>query len=85
MMTLPEGLLALLSRPSPCFIATVDPDGSPQLTETWVDTDGEHIVINTVEGFRKVRNVERDPRVSVIVTDPDNITDYYSVKATSSM
>lgn len=80
MMILPEGLLALLRRPSPCFIATVDPDGSPQLTETWVDTDGEHIVINTVEGFRKVRNIERDPRVSVIVTDPDNVTDYYSVK-----
>jgi PPOX class probable F420-dependent enzyme len=80
MMILPEGLLALLRRPSPCFIATVDPDGSPQLTETWVDTDGQHIVINTVEGFRKVRNVERDPRVSVVVTDPDDVTDYYSVK-----
>ncbi|MFC7534598.1 hypothetical protein [Actinoplanes sp. GCM10030250] len=33
-----------------------------------------------MEGFRKVRNVERDPRVSVIVTDPDDVTDYYSVK-----
>ncbi|MBM2614543.1 PPOX class F420-dependent oxidoreductase [Actinoplanes sp. LDG1-06] len=80
MTILPEGLLTLLNGPSPCFIATTDPDGSPQLTETWVGTDGEHIVINTVEGFRKVRNVERDPRVAVIVTNPENAADYYSVK-----
>ena len=77
---LPDGLLELLRAASPCFIATTDPDGSPQLTETWVGTDGEHIVINTVEGFRKVRNVERDPRVSVIVANPQNVSDYYSVK-----
>ncbi|GIM83469.1 PPOX class F420-dependent enzyme [Winogradskya consettensis] len=74
------GLLELLGKASPCFIATVDPDGSPQLTETWVGTDGEHILINTVAGFRKVSNVERDPRVSVIVTDPADASDYFSVK-----
>ena len=80
MTTLPDGLLDLLRRPSPCFLATTDPDGAPQLTETWVDTDGEHILINTVEGFRKVRNVERDPRVSVAVADPGNVANYWSVK-----
>ncbi len=79
-MNLPGGLLDLLNKPSPCFLATVDPDGSPQLTETWVGTDGKHILINTVDGFRKVKNVERDPRVSVIVTDPAQASDYYSVK-----
>lgn len=80
MTILPDGLLDLLRKPSPCFIATIDPDGSPQLTETWVGTDGEHIVINTVEGFRKVRNVGRDPRVSVVVTNAENASDYFSVK-----
>ena len=80
MTNLPAGLLDLLGKPSPCFIATTMPDGSPQLTQTWVGTDGEHILINTVEGYRKVRNVERDPRVSVIVTDPANVTDYFSIK-----
>ncbi|MGW2286975.1 hypothetical protein [Streptomyces phaeochromogenes] len=49
MTPLPGELLKLLNRPSPCFIATTMPDGSPQLTQTWVDTDGEHILINTVE------------------------------------
>jgi PPOX class probable F420-dependent enzyme len=56
------------------------PDGSPQLTQTWVDTDGEHILINTVQGFQKVRNVERDPRVAVTVSDPDHPRSYYSVR-----
>ena len=69
-MSLPDGLITLLHQPSPCFIATVMPDGSPQMTQTWVDTDGEHVLINTVQGFQKVKNVERDPRVAVSVSDP---------------
>ena len=79
-MTIPPGLLDLLHRPSPCYLATTMPDGSPQLTQTWVDTDGEHILINTVEGFRKTKNVARDPRVAVSVADPDNPSRYYSVR-----
>ncbi len=79
-MDLPEGLRALLQQPSPCFVATTMPDGSPQLTQTWVDTDGEHILINTVEGFRKAKNVARDPRVAVSVADPDNPSRYYAVR-----
>ena len=49
-MDLPEPLLALLRGASPCFVSTLMPDGSPQLTQTWVDTDGTHVVINTVRG-----------------------------------
>ena len=68
---LPEGLVALLRRPAPCFVATTMPDGSPQLTETWGDTDGEHVVINVVEGRQKARNLARDPRGAGNVADPD--------------
>jgi PPOX class probable F420-dependent enzyme len=77
---LPEGLLDLLRKPSPCFIATLMPDGSPQLTETWVHTDGEHIVLNIVEGMQKARNIARDPRVAVNVVDPDEIRRFYAVR-----
>ena len=38
----------------------------------WVDTDGEHILVNTAEGRQKVKNIRRDPRVAVNVVDPDN-------------
>jgi PPOX class probable F420-dependent enzyme len=77
---LPDGLLDLLRRPSPCFIATLMPDGSPQLTETWVATDGEHVVLNIVGGHQKARNIERDPRVAVNVVDPENVNRYYAVR-----
>lgn len=82
MTDLPAGLIGLLERPSPCLLATIDPDGSPQLTQTWVDTDGTHILINTVQGHRKLKNIDRDPRVAVSVLDPDDPADYYSVRGT---
>jgi PPOX class probable F420-dependent enzyme len=79
-IALPDGLLALLRQPSPCFLSTVMPDGSPQLTQTWVDTDGRNILINTVRGHRKVKNVERDPRVAVNVSDPAWPARYFGVR-----
>ncbi len=80
MTTLPDALLALLRQPSPCFIATTMPDGSPHLTETWVDTDGEHVLINSVQGYLKVRNIARDPRVAVAIADPANPSRYFQVR-----
>jgi PPOX class probable F420-dependent enzyme len=77
---LPDTLLGLLRRPSPCFLATLMPDGSPQLTQTWVDTDGRHVLVNSVEGHQKVRNVRRDPRVTVNVADPDDPSRYVIVR-----
>jgi PPOX class probable F420-dependent enzyme len=77
---LPEGLLALLRQPSTCYLATLMPDGAPQLTQTWVDTDGRYILINTAQGFQKVRNIERDSRVALTVSDPADPRSYYSVR-----
>ena len=68
-MDLPTELLALLKQPSTCYIATTMPDGSPQLTQVWCDTDDEHILINTVEGHQKARNIHRDPWVAFDVAD----------------
>jgi PPOX class probable F420-dependent enzyme len=79
-VTLPEALLDLLRRPSPCFLATLMPDGSPQMTQTWVDTDGRHVLVNTVDGHQKVRNMRRDPRVAVNVADPDDPSRYFEVR-----
>jgi PPOX class probable F420-dependent enzyme len=79
-MALPEGLLDLLRKPSPCFVATVNPDGSPQLTQTWVDTDGEHVLVNTVEGSQKIRNLRRDGRVTLNVVDADQLARYFRIR-----
>jgi PPOX class probable F420-dependent enzyme len=70
--TISPGFQKLLHEPSYCQLATLMPDGSPQITQVWVDTDDEHILINTAEGRQKERNVRRDPRVGVNVVDPAN-------------
>ena len=54
------------------YIATVNLDGSPQVTPVWVDTDGEAVIMNTAIGRRKERNIRRDPRVMIAVNDPAN-------------
>ena len=79
-LPLPDGLLDLLRRPSPCFLATVMPDGSPQLTQTWVDTDGDHVLINTVNSHQKVKNIGLDPRVALTVFDPAEPARYFEVR-----
>jgi PPOX class probable F420-dependent enzyme len=79
-MDLPDDLLGLLRRPSTCYLATTMPDGSPQLTQVWVDTDGEHVLVNTVRGHQKARNIERDPRVALTVSDPEHPSSYHAVR-----
>ena len=77
---LTAGMEKLLREKAYCQIATTMPDGSPQLTETWVDTDGQHILINTAQGRQKERNVRRDPRVAVQVFEPNNDYRIFSVR-----
>lgn len=79
-MNLTPDVVELLRQPSTCYIATTMADGSPQLTQTWVDTDGKHVVINTVQGFVKLKNIERDPRVAVAIGDPADSRRYVQVR-----
>ncbi|HWE68545.1 MAG TPA: PPOX class F420-dependent oxidoreductase [Acidimicrobiales bacterium] len=62
----------LIARPVLASLATLNPDGSPQITPLWVDRDGDDVVFNTAEGRVKARNLERDARVAVSVIDPDD-------------
>jgi PPOX class probable F420-dependent enzyme len=66
---LTPGLKLFLKEAAHGQIATLMPDGSPQVTHVWVDTDGQHILVNTVVGHQKERNVRRDPRVAISVHD----------------
>ena len=49
-------------------LATLLPDGAPHATETWIDTDGSHVLLNTIVGYQKQRNLERDPRIALLRT-----------------
>ncbi len=53
-------------------VATLGPDGAPQVTPVWVMLDGDDIIINTALGRAKARNLASDARVAVSLTDPDN-------------
>ncbi len=81
-MPLSDDTVALLRGKALCFLSTVMPDGSPQVTEVWADTDGEHVVINTVDGHQKLRNIRRDPRVAVAIADPGNPRLHVQVRGT---
>ena len=80
MIKLSEDLLALLRQPSTCYLATTMADGSPQITQTWVDTDGKHVIINSVQGYVKIKNIARDPRVAVAISAPGHPTRYFQVR-----
>jgi PPOX class probable F420-dependent enzyme len=69
---LTDAALDLLGRASPAVLTTLLPDGSPHSTEVWVDADGDQVLVNSVDTHRKVRNVRRDPRVALVVIDPEN-------------
>lgn len=72
----------LLQRPNVAIVATIRRDGTPQLTPTWIDTDGEHVLINTAEGRAKTRNLRRDPRLSVCVVDRDDQYSWVAITGT---
>jgi len=52
------------------YLATLMPDGSPQLTPLWFSTDAKYILINSAKVRVKDRNMRADPRVAVVIADP---------------
>ena len=70
---LPEDAIRLARSGAMATVVTLMPDGRPQAQLTWVDTDGEYILVNTQPRRQRTRNVQRDPRVTVLMhsqTDP---------------
>jgi PPOX class probable F420-dependent enzyme len=68
-MDLPEKAKKLIDGKNFASVATLMRDGSPQVTVTWIDRDGNIIVINTTKGRVKTRNIIRDPRVALSIFD----------------
>jgi PPOX class probable F420-dependent enzyme len=68
-----------LEQPYYATVTTVRDDGSPHTTVVWVDVDDEGVLFNTATGRAKPRHIERDPRVSLTVIDPENGYKWISV------
>jgi PPOX class probable F420-dependent enzyme len=80
MPVIPESHAGILNKKSFAHVATLNADGSPQVTPVWADYDGEHIVINSAKGRKKDRNMRARPQVGVSVQDPDNPYRYLGVE-----
>jgi len=83
--TLPDLARRLLDAQTFAVLGTINPDGSPHSTVVWVKRDGDEILFSSLRGRRKTRNVERDPRVSLVVFDPANPYDYVGIQGAVSM
>ena len=68
-MSLDPKVVDLLSRPNFAHLSTLMPDGSPNSTPVWIGVRGDQIVIGSGEGSLKVKNLRRDPRLSLSVVD----------------
>jgi PPOX class probable F420-dependent enzyme len=81
-MTFPTDFLDLLDPKTKAllYLATSMPDGSPQVTPVWFDTDGEYIFINTNEGRVKDRNMKTRPQVAMVIQDPNDIYRYLGIR-----
>jgi PPOX class probable F420-dependent enzyme len=76
----PESHRDLFTKKSFAHLATLMPDGRPQVTPVWVDFDGRNVVINTAVGRQKDRNLQRDGRLALSIVDPDNPYRYLEVR-----
>ncbi|RSD19492.1 PPOX class F420-dependent oxidoreductase [Amycolatopsis eburnea] len=68
-LTLPDAVRALIDGKNFATVATLDADGGPQTSVVWVGLDDGDLVFSATEDRRKVRNLRRDPRLSVSITD----------------
>lgn len=73
---IPEHFLDLFQTRAFGHFATLMADGTPQVTPVWVDYDGVYVLVNTVRGRQKERNVRRNPHVALCIVDPSNAYRY---------
>ena len=80
MAELTEKARTLLDAPNFAYLATVNDDGSPQVSPVWVDTENGTIVVNTATGRAKERNMRREPRVAISIADRENQYDKVDIR-----
>jgi PPOX class probable F420-dependent enzyme len=80
---IPAGFLDLLtSKKAFAHIATLQPDGSPQVTPVWFDYTNGKVRVNTAKGRVKARNMSEGSKVALSILDPDNAYRYIQIRGT---
>lgn len=77
---IPDKYRDLFDKPAFGVLATLMPDGQPQVTPVWVDLQDGHVIVNSAKGRQKDKNIARDPRVTITVIDPQNPYRYVEIR-----
>ncbi|MDH6281332.1 PPOX class F420-dependent oxidoreductase [Prescottella agglutinans] len=82
---IPDTAAALIDAPEFATLATIEPDGQPQLSVVWLERDGDEVLISTVRGRRKTDNLLRDPRATVLIYPASGPYSYVEIRGTTSI
>ena len=77
---IPDKYRDLFTKRAFASLATLMPDGSPQVTPVWCDHEGDLVIVNTAKGRQKDKNMRRDPRVALAIIDPENPYRYLEIR-----
>jgi hypothetical protein len=77
---IPESHKDILESTALAHIATIGPKGEPQTSPVWFEWDGKHIKFSQTKNRQKYRNLQRDPRISLSLVDPNNPYHYIEIR-----
>src|SRR3954470_21129906 len=77
---IPDNYSDLFQKKAFGMLATVMPDGTPQVTPVWCDFDGTHVRFNSAKGRVKDKNIRRNPNVAITLQDPENPYRYVAIR-----
>jgi PPOX class probable F420-dependent enzyme len=84
-LPIPPTHIDLLTRPICGVLTTMGPRGRPESSLVWVDHDGAHALVNTTLERRKGRNLRANPRLSLLVVDPDNTARFIQIRGDAEL
>jgi len=79
-VSIPEKYADLLQTTALADVATIGPNGEPQVNPVWFDWDGTHVLFSQTKARQKYRNVNRDPRIALSIVDPTNPYRYLEIR-----
>lgn len=82
MNSIPTELRDLFERPIVVSLATLLPDGSPQVQPVWCSADGDHILVNTEKSRQKYRNLSKRRMATLLAVDPDDDNRWVEIRGT---
>jgi PPOX class probable F420-dependent enzyme len=83
--TIPESHRDILGSTALANVATIGPDGAPQVNPVWFEWDGTHLRFGQVATRQKVRNLRRNPAIAVAIVDPANGTRYLEIRGVARL